>query len=107
MFVRVTAENGTSSVVRAETFVDAVSYFQKCHPDVLVVKATRTTILRPVLEGCYDNAKEQLNALLLALESLDDDGVITRSLAEAIYCDCVGTECAEFVQPEKTNREEE
>jgi hypothetical protein len=101
MFVKVTAENGTTSVIRAETFVDAVSYFQKCHPDVLVVSATRATTLRPVLEGCYDNAEEQLNALLIALEAVDDDGVITRSLAEAIYCDCVGTECAEFVEPKK------
>ena len=101
MLVYIETEEGIRTHVRAETVVQAINHFNSLHPDTTVIRAIRTSNLKLVLEGCYDNAEERLKALLYAVEGIDDDGAIERALQEYVYCDCVQTECAEFVEAEE------
>lgn len=104
MFVKIgTADmpRGAGVIVRGETFIDAVSYYQKNHPEQKVIGAHEATDLKLVLAGCHDTVERQLEALLIAIRSIDDDGAVERALQEYVYLDCVGTECAEFVEPEE------
>lgn len=101
MLAYIDTEEGTCSFVRAETLIQAISYFQRTHPGTTVVKAVRANNLKLVLKGCHDTVERQLEALLTAIESIDDDGAVERALQEYVYLDCVGTECAEFVETEE------
>lgn len=101
MLAYIETEEGTCSYVRAKSIIGAVNYFQTLHPGTTVIKAVRANNLKLVLEGCHDTVERQLNALLVAIEGIDDDGAIERALQEYVYCDCVGTECSEFVEPEE------
>ena len=104
MFITVNTKEhprGAGVMVRGESFIDAVSYYQRIHPDQEVIGAREAAGLKLVLAGCHDTVERQLEALLIAIESIDDDGAIERALQEYVYLDCVGTECAEFVEPEE------
>jgi len=101
MLVYIETQEGPGTYIRAENFIQAVGYFQKIHPDTTVIKAVRANNLSLVLQGCHDTVERQLDALLAAIEGIDDDGSIERALQEYVYCDCVGTDCAEFVEPEE------
>ena len=101
MLIYIETQEGIDTYIRAETFIQAISYFQKIHPGTTVIKAIRANNLKLVLEGCHDTAERQLEALLTAIDGIDDDGAIERKLQEYIYLDCVGTECAEFVESEE------
>ena len=101
MLVYIETEEGTCSYIRAKSFRQAIEHFMSIHPRTTIIKAVRTNNLSLVLQNCHSTVERQLDALLVAIEGIDDDGSIERALQEYVYCDCSGTECAEFVEPEE------